>query len=212
MRTTSFNHVWTAEFFLTLCLVSATGSSSANDGIPLPFEGFYESRGSSARERVAEDRWRDIPQDVQIRILNDKEITELQLRIRVHPSAGENSSSGYTIRNQMWLVKKPQQSSQAESDRLYFDVYKSDTRSGRFEKRGDGYCEASDCRYSYVTKKLDHEQRYESYISWQPQLAGIEFDQRGSLSRKTDANSEWLTFKSWNNTFRRKHRDHFTGR
>ncbi len=212
MRSTSFNHVCAAGLCLTLCIAFAAGSSSADDGIPLPFEGLYESRGSSARERVAEDRWREIPQDVQIQILKDKEIIELQLRIQVYASEREDSSNGYTIQNQMWLVEKPQQSSNFESGRIAFDVYKSNPRSGRFEDRGDGYCEASNCQYSYITKKPGYEQRYDSYINWQPPLAGIEFDQRGSLSRKADGESEWLTFKSWKNTFHRAHRDHITDR
>jgi len=195
---------------LALCLACAAGSASADDVIPLPFQGLYESLGSSASERMAENRWRKIPQDVQIRIFKDKEIIALQLHIRVYEPRGEGSSIGYTISNQMWLVEKPQEPSHAGSGRIDFDVYKSNPRSGHFEDRGDGYCEAFDCHYSYITKKPGYQQRYESHINWQPQLAGIEFVQRGSLSRKTDGESEWLSYKTWKNSFRRKHRDHLT--
>ncbi len=208
MQSTSFERVRAAGFGLTLCLILAAGSSSADDALVLPFEGLFESEGSFARERVAEDRWREIPQDVQLRIHKDKEITELQLHIQVYASGGRGGSPVYTIPNQMWLVEKSQQPSAAKSGRTYFDVYKSDPRSRRFEDRGDGYCEESSCQYSYVTKKPGHEQRYDSFISWQPQLSGIEFTQRGSLSRKNDGESAWRAFKSWNNTFRRRHRDH----
>ncbi len=91
MQLTSFNSVRAAGFCLTLCIAFAAGSSAADDEIPLPFEGLYESRGSSARERVTENRWREIPQDVQIRIFKDKEIIELHLRIQVNASEGEDS-------------------------------------------------------------------------------------------------------------------------
>ena len=136
----------------------------------------------------------------------------MQLSIQVYPSEGDNRLNGYTIHNRMWLVQRPQRLANEEFGRRYFDVYKADPRSGRFEDRGDGYCEAYDCQYSYVTEKSGYEQQYDSYISWQPPLADIEFDQRGSLSRKAIGQSEWLTFKRWNNNFRRKHRDHATDR
>ncbi len=187
-----------------LALVIFTHHCLANDDIPLPFEGLYESLGSIAKEKVAANQWREIPQDVQMLIVKDGNIIELQLLIEVHSTEGSNGPSKYTIDNKMWLVKKPEQPRHTKSGRVGFDVYKIDRSSNRFEDLGDGYCGTSECRYSYITAKPGRQQRYHSHISWQPQKAGTEFKQTGGLSVKREGEFEWLTYKTWENTFESK--------
>lgn len=184
------------------CLMILADYASAGDAIPLPFEGLYESPGSIAREKVSADQWRDIPQDVRMRIVMDDDIVELQLLIAVTLPAGSAGPSSYTITNNMWLVKKKGQPEHAEFGRVYFDVYKINRLSERFEDVGDGYCNASECRYSYITAKPDHQQRYRSYITWQQQHVGTEFEQTGDLSARNTADSEWTIYKIWENNFK----------
>ncbi len=192
---------------LLSCLVIFTHFSLASEEIPLPFEGLYESRGSIAKERIAADQWREIPQDVQMRIVKDDNIIELQLLIKVHPPEGSKGPSKYTIANNLWLVKKVGQPRNAEPGRIDLDVFKIDRLSSRFGDLGDGYCGISECLYSYITAKPGHRQRYRSHITWQPHQVGIEFKQTGDLSIKRDGEFEWLRYKTWENTFKRKSQD-----
>ncbi len=46
---------------LIVCLLLLRDQTLASGRIPLPLEGLYESRGSLAKERIREGRWRDIP-------------------------------------------------------------------------------------------------------------------------------------------------------
>lgn len=181
--------------------------SLASDEIPFPFAGRYESPGSIAREKVDADQWREIPQDVQMRIAEDDNMIELQLLIEVTMPEGSDRPGTYTIANNMWLVKKPDQAANAESGRVDFDVYKINRTTKRFDDLGDGYCQSTECRYHYITAKPDHQQRYRSHLTWQPQHAGREFRQTGDLSAKSTGESEWTTYKTWDNTFRLKTRD-----
>jgi hypothetical protein len=192
-----------AKLFL-FCLVIFANYSLASDEIPLPFEGLYESRGSIAKEKIAADQWREIPQDVQMLIVKDENIIELRLLIEVHSPAGNDDPSKYTIANKMWLVKKPEQSNNAKTGRVDFDVYKINRFSNRFDDLGDGYCGTSECRYSYITAKRGHQQRHHSHITWQPQQVRTEFKQTGGLSVKRDGEFEWMTYKTWENTFKLK--------
>ena len=174
----------------------------ANDGIPLPFEGLYESRGSYAKEKIAENQWREIPQDVQMTIVKDDATIELQLLIKVYTPKGSDSPSEHTISNNMRLVKRPEQARHAESGRVDFDVYKINRISKQLNDLGDGYCGTSECRYSYVTAKQGHQQRHHSHITWQPQQIGAGFKQTGGLAIKRDGEHEWITYKTWENTFK----------
>ena len=81
------------------------GCAVAGDLIPLPFEGNYESRGSVAREQATPEQWRDIPQEVRMRLIRDEEIIELQLEIDVQLTGGNDAPSVHTIFNRMWLVQ-----------------------------------------------------------------------------------------------------------
>ena len=183
-------------------LVIFANYSLANDEIPLPFEGLYESRGSFAEEKVAVDQWREIPQDVQMTIVKDDTTIELQLLIKVYTPVGSDSPSEYTISNKVWLVKKPEQHRNAEPGRVDFNVYKINRISEQLNDLGDGYCGAYECRYSYITVKQGHQQRYHSHITWQPQQIGAEFKQTGGLAVKRDGELEWMTYKTWENTFK----------
>ena len=189
---------------LFACLISIGGCSLADESIPLPFEGLYESPGSFAKEWLNSNRWREIPQDVLMDIVTDGDIVELHLRIKVHAPVGEGGSSVYTISNRMWLARKLQQPGNAESGRVDFDVYKKDPGTDRFEDRGDGHCEPFECRLQYTTEKPGYLQRYRSRITWQSQNLGTGFEQQGGLSMRKDGESEWRTMKTWENTFRRK--------
>ncbi len=75
-------------FFIYLVIFA--NYSLANDEIPLPFKGLYESRGSFAKEKIAADQWREIPQDVQMLVIKDDTIIELQLLIKVYTPQGSN--------------------------------------------------------------------------------------------------------------------------
>ena len=183
-------------------LVIFANYSLANDKIPLPFEGLYESRGSSAKEKIAVDQWREIPQDVQMTIVKDDNTIELQVLIKVYTPEGSEGPSEYTISNKMWLVKKPEQAWHAESGRVDFDVYKINRISEQLNDLGDGYCGTSECRYSYITAKQGHQQRHHSYITWQPQQIGVGFKQTGGLAVKRAGDLEWMTYKTWENTFK----------
>ena len=189
---------------LFACLLLIGSSSLAGSAIPLPFEGLYESRDSLAKEWLDTSRWREIPQDVKMHIVKDGDIIELRLNIEVHAPVGKDDSSKYTISNRIWLARKLQQSGNGESGRVDFDVYKKDSRADRFEDRGDGHCEPSECRFHYTTKHPGYRQRYHSRITWQPQHTGTQFAQLGGLSLKKDDESEWRTVKTWQNTFRRR--------
>ena len=174
----------------------------ASDQIPFPLDGSYESAGSVAMERVTADQWREIPQDVQLSVLRDKDTIELRLHIDVH--ATEDSHSKYTILNRMWLVKRANQSSAAASGRVEFDVYKCNRISMGCNDMGDGFCDGSQCRYSYITAKSGHQHRYYSHITWQPHQLSTMFNQTGALSVKKDDGHEWVTYKTWKNSFLRK--------
>ncbi len=102
----------------------------------------------------------------------------------------------------MWLVKKPEQPSNAESGRVDFDVYKINHMSEQFDDLGDGYCGPFECRYNYITAKQGYQQRHNSHIAWQPQQIGAEFKQSGGLAIKRDGELEWMTYKTWKNTFK----------
>lgn len=169
---------------LFIYLVIFANYSLANDEIPLPFEGVYESRGSSAKEKIAEDQWREIPQDVQMTIVKNDTTIELQLLIKVYTPEGSDGPSEHTIYNKMRLVEKPEQARHAESRRVDFDVYKINRISEQLNDLGDGYCGTSECRYSYITAKQGHQQRYHSHITWQPQHIGAGFKQTGGLAVK----------------------------
>ncbi len=186
---------------LALSLVLYTGCSFAGEGIPLPFEGLYESRGSLAQELADIGSWRDIPQDVELLIVNDRDITELRLRIVLTAKERENDASNPTIINEMWLVKKSEQPTPDEAGRVYFDVYKMNRLTGQFDDLGDGYCRAYECRYSYVTGHPQGQQRYDTHLTWRAGAEGAEFAQSGSLSRRSTGASQWLVFKRWENSF-----------
>ncbi len=192
---------------LLVLLLVVTGSAAAGDGIPLPFTGLYLSPGGTAREKSGADRWREIAQDVGMRIVKDAEIIELQLRITVTASPDPDRGTPYAIANTMWLVKRPHPSAPAGSGRVDFDVYKTDRATGRFDDVGDGYCRGTECRYEYVTHKPGHQQRYRSHLTWKPQHAGSEFRQIGDLSVKSAADTGWVVYKTWDNQFRRKTRE-----
>lgn len=188
---------------ITLGLVVFAGCANANDTILFPFEGLYESRGSVAKEKLGGGQWRDIPQDVQLRIVKDGDVVELKLRIQVQsPEAGDDTDT-YTIENDVWLVTRPSQEKGAESGRVDFDVYKLPDGSDRFADLGDGYCTPSQCRFNYVTPKHGHRQRYDAWISWQPASSGTEFRQSGGLSLQPAGRSDWSSFKTWENVFTR---------
>ncbi len=189
---------------LLVWLLLLADCSFASDEIPLPLAGLYESPGSIAREKIGADRWRNIPQDVQMRVVKEHDIIELQLLIKVRSPEGSGHTSPFTITNKLWLVKHPAQSRNAESGRVEFDVYKINRRTQRFDDVGAGYCDTSECRFSYVTAKPGHQQRYQSHIIWQPQHGGTEFRQIGDLSVKNAGQSEWVIYKTWENTFKRK--------
>ena len=188
---------------IVICLVEFAGSARANDAFPLPFEGLYESRGSVAKEKVGDGEWRDIPQDVQLRIAKDGNIAELQLRIQVRSVGAGDGPDTRTIANDIRLVVRSGQGKAKEAGRVALDVYKRPEGSERFEDLGDGYCVPSECRFSYVTAKPRHRQRYESRITWPPASAGNEFRQIGGLSVKPEGEADWNTFKTWENAFTR---------
>ncbi len=186
---------------MLILLVLFTNYSLADDEIPLPFEGRYESRGSFAKEKLADDQWRESPQDVQMTIVKDDTAIELQLLIKVHTPEGSDGTSENTISNNMRLVRKPEQVRHAKPGRVDFDVYKVNRVSEQLNDLGDGYCGTSECRYSYITAKQDHQQRYHSHITWQPQEIEAGFKQTGGLAVKRDGDSEWMIYKTWENTF-----------
>lgn len=188
---------------IALSLVVFAGVAHANDGFPLPFEGLYESRGSVAQEKVSDGRWRDISQDVQLRIAKDGNIAELQLRIQVRSAGPGNGLATRTVANKLWLVVRPKQGKATEAGRVALDVYKLPDGSDRFEDLGDDYCVPSECRFSYVTAKPGHGQRYESRMTWRPASAGTELPQSGGLSSKPAGEADWNTFKTWENAFTR---------
>jgi hypothetical protein len=177
--------------------------AQAGETVPLPFAGLFESRGGFAREKVADGQWRQIPQDVQLLVVRDADIVELRIRIEVSPDAGSAVVEAYTIANDTWLVGKSSPKTDDESDRVEFDVYKKSPDSGPFEDKGDGFCTTSECRYSYITAKPGHSQRYYSHITWEPGREGIEFRQSGGLSSKAEGDLQWTTFKTWDNRFKR---------
>lgn len=174
--------------------------ASADDAIPLPFEGEFESLGSAARERTVDGSWRNLAQDVRMGIARDGDIVELQLRIDV--LAPPDGRPPYRIDNAMWLVRRSPQPATAGGGRVDFDVYKLDRATGRFEDRGDGYCSARECAYGYVTQRPGRMQRYQSRITWEDATAGRQFQQRGSLAARTRPDADWVTFKDWENVFR----------
>jgi hypothetical protein len=188
---------------IVLCLVAFAGSARANDAFPLPFEGLYESRGSVAKEKVGDGEWRDIPQDVQLRISKDGNIAELQLRIQVRSAGDGDAPTTRTIANDIWLVVRPERGEANEAGRVAFDVYKRPDGLDRFEDQGDGYCLPSECRFSYVTAKPGHRQRYESRMTWRAASADTEFHQSGGLSLEPAGKADWSTFKTWENVFKR---------
>jgi hypothetical protein len=188
---------------IALCFLAFAGSARANDAFPLPFQGLYESRGSLAKEKVGDGEWRDIPQVVRLRIAKDGNIAELQLRIEVRSAGDGDDPLTRTIANDMWLVVRPKQGKATEAGRVAFDVYKRPDGSDRFEDLGDGYCTPSECRFTYVTAKPGHRQRYESRMTWRPAEAGTEFHQSGRLSLQPVGKADWSTFKSWENVFTR---------
>lgn len=186
---------------IVLCLVVFAGSARANDAFPLPFEGLYESRGSVAREKVGDGEWRNIPQDVQLRIAKDGNIAELQLRIQVRSDGVGDDPVTRTIANDMWPVARPEHGKASEAGRVALDVYKRPEGSERFEDLGDGYCVPSECRFSYVTSKPGHRQRYDSRMTWRPARAGTELCQSGDLSSMPAGEAGWNAFKTWENVF-----------
>jgi hypothetical protein len=184
-------------------MLTAT-STLADEAIPFPFEGLYESRGGMAREQLAPGEWRDIPQEVQMRITRQDNIVKLSLRIEAQSTEPGDAQATYTIANDMWLVPKTEKTDAARSGRVEFDIYKLDRSLGRFEDRGDGYCQGLQCRYGYVTTKPNHQQRYHSHITWEAEgAAGSAFRQSGGLSIKPEGEAEWITFKTWINQFTR---------
>jgi hypothetical protein len=103
----------------------------------------------------------------------------------------------------MWLVVRSEQGKATEAGRVAFDVYKLPDGSDRFEDLGDCYCVPSECRFSYVTAKPGHRQRYESRMTWLPASAGTVLRQSGGLSVKPAGEADWNTFKTWENAFTR---------
>jgi hypothetical protein len=156
-----------------------------------------------AKERVGDGEWRDIPQDVQLRIAKNGNIAELQVRIQVRSAGAGDGPVTRTIANDMWLVARPEKGKATEAGRAAFDVYKRLDGSERFEDLGDGYCVPSECRFSYVTAKPGHRQRYESRMTWRSADAGTEFQQSGGLSLNPAGEADWSTFKTWENVFTR---------
>jgi hypothetical protein len=130
---------------IAFCFLAFAGSARANDDFPLPFEGLYESRGSVAKEKVDDGEWRDIPQDVQLRIAKDGNIAELQLRIQVRSAGAGDAPVTRTIANDMWLVARPEHGKASEAGRVALDVYKRPEGSERFE---DLWAMAIACRSS----------------------------------------------------------------
>jgi hypothetical protein len=179
------------------------GCAVAGDLIPLPFEGNYESRGSVAREQATPEQWRDIPQEVRMRLIRDEEIIELQLEIDVQLTGGNDAPSVHTIFNRMWLVGRSRQAGAGASGRAVFDVYKFIPETSRFDDLGDGYCSVTECSFSYVTVKAGKPQRYHSNVYWEAGQAGETFRQSGGLSLKEAEGLDWVVFKSWENIFSR---------
>jgi hypothetical protein len=190
-------------WLLLVCIALPVHAPQAGETAPLPFAGLFESPGGFAREKIADGQWRDIPQDVQLSIARDADIVELRIRIQVSPDASSAGVELYTIANDTWLVSKPGPKAGDPSDRIEFDVYKKSRGSDSFEDRGDGFCQAYECRYSYVTLKSGREQRYLSRITWYARSEGMEFSQSGELSFRLDGELRWTTYKTWDNDFRR---------
>lgn len=191
---------------LLCCLAIFADHALAGNGIPLPFEGLYESAGSFAREKVGGAQWRVIAQDVQMRIVKDDQHIELHLLIEVAFPGGGDGPSTYTITNKMWLVKKPEQPEKAKSGKVDLDVLKLNPIAERLEDLGDGYCRPTECRYGYITTKPSHQQRYRSHVTWQLQQVGTGFTQTGDLSARSSGESEWTVYKTWVNRFKQKSR------
>ena len=103
----------------------------------------------------------------------------------------------------MWLVARPEHGKASEAGRVALDVYKRPEGSERFEDLGDGYCVPSECRFSYVTSKLGHRQRYESRMTWRPASTGAELAESGGLSLMPAGKADWTSFKTWENVFTR---------
>ena len=200
MRTSYENKQPCGPILLGALLFSSP--SLAVDAIPLPFIGAYTSSDSTAWQQVSSDEWQAIPQYVDMQIAHEGDIIQLTVHISVYADSEAGISSERIITNRMWLASKPTAKSQLEPDRVDFDVYKLNAVDNRFEDLGDGYCKPQECRYSYVSDKL--QQRYESHLTWDKEQAGKKFNQSGGLATKEPGQSDWKMFKKWDNDFSRK--------
>lgn len=177
-------------------------SSLAGERIPLPFQGTFTSKDSTAWQHLTAKKWQAIPQDVDIQIIHEGDIIQLTVNISVHADSENNRSADHYITNRMWLVSKPPPPDSQEPGRVDFDVYKLSPASNDFQDLGDGYCKAFECRYSYISNQ--QRQRYDSHLTWQKHQAGRTFKQTGGLSTRSDDESHWKRIKKWSNEFRRK--------